>query len=291
MRIHMAVQTAAEPLMQTFAMRFAVTVLALGDFTMGGMTGRALQGGVFGHVCLQIVIHRVVAGAACIVRDILRILLDGRSAVRGMAGKAVLVFHFAVMRLMAVKAAGDGAMDLGVAALAVDLGVVLAGEFGEFGAFIVVTDPADEHSLLSRYFLFQFSELDDLGRMGLLVAVQAGHEILAVGKVMTVLAFGHDLIPIAFPRIIGMELLMAVDTVELMLASFFLEPLELITVAPAALDRGERLYLHRVDVRGLGFGRRLLFTTDFRRTASACRSAGSQQENQNCGTKRCGDCR
>ena len=163
---------------------------------------------------------------------------------RGMTDKAVLELLPFHMRLMAVEAAGNGAVYLCMTALAVYLCIVEARELGKLSPLALVADCADNYAFLAFYLALQFGELDYLGRMGLLMAIHAVREILAMRKVMAILALRHDFVPIILSRIVGMVLLMAVGAGKLMLAAFFLQPFELIIVASAAIHRGERLDVH-----------------------------------------------
>jgi hypothetical protein len=243
-RVHVAIQAAAETFMQGFAMRFAMTILAGWNLSMRGVTCCALQRRVLGHVGLQIVVDRIVAGTAGLVGNILRVLPDVRGAVRGMTKKAFPVFLFFHMRLMAVKATGNGSVYLGMATLAVELVVVDAWELRKLSPLALVADCTDNHALLARYRFFQPGKLDYLGRMGLLMALHACDEVLAMRKIVAILAFWHDLVPIAPSRVVGVELHMAGGAVKLMLAALVLQPFELIVMASAAFHRGEWFDFH-----------------------------------------------
>lgn len=243
-RIHMTIQAAAESFMQDFAVWFAMTILAGWNLSMRGVTCCALQGRVLGHVGLQIAVDRIVAGAAGLVGNILRVLPDVRGAVRGMTKKAFLVFLLFHMRLMAVKTTGNGAVHLGMTALAVELCVVDAWELRKLSSLVFVADCTDNHAFLARYRFFQPGKLDYLGCMGLLMTLHACDEILAMRKVVAILAFWHDFVPIALSRVVGVELHMAGSAVKLMLAALVLQPFELIVMASAAFHRGERFDFH-----------------------------------------------
>lgn len=245
-RVDVAFQTTGEALVQAFAVRLPVTTLTGRNFSMRGMTCRALERRVSGHIGLQIIEDRIVAGTAGLVGNILGILLDVRSAMRGMTKEAVLellIFH---VRFMTVQAIGNGSVYLGMAALAIELGIVFAWKFCKFISLALVADCTNNHTFLAFHFFFQFGELDYFGRMRLLMAIHARNEILAVGKVVAIPALRHNIVPIAFPRVIGMKLLVAGGAVKLMLAAFVLEPFELIVMTPAALHWGKRLDLHCV---------------------------------------------
>jgi len=199
---------------------------------------------VLGHVGLQIVVDRIMASTAGLVGNILRVLPDVRGAVRGMTKKAFPVFLLFHMRLMAVKATGNGSVYLGMTSLAVELGVVDAWELRKLGSLIFVADCTDNHTILARYRFFQPGKLDFLGCMGLLMALHACDKILAMHKVVAIPAIWHDLVPIALSRVIGVELHMAGGAVKLMLAALVLQPFELIVMASGAFRRGERFDLH-----------------------------------------------
>jgi hypothetical protein len=245
-RIHVAIQAAAEAFMQTFAMWFAMTILAGWNLSMRGVTCCALQGRVLGHVSLQIVVDRIVARTAGHVGNILRVLPDVRGAVRGMTKKAFPVFLLFHMWLMAVKATGNGSVYLGMAALAVELGVVDAWEFRKLSSLVFVADCTDNHAFLARYRFFQPGKLDYLGCMGLLMALHACDKVLSMRKVVAILALWHDLVPIALSWVVGVELRMAGGAVNLMLAALVLQPFELIVMASAAFHRRERFDFHCV---------------------------------------------
>lgn len=243
-RIHVAIQATAEAFEQAFAMWFAMTILAGWNLSMRGVTCCALQGRVLGHVGLQIVVDRIVAGTAGRVGNILRVLPDVRGAMRGMTKKAFPVFLFFHMRLMAVKATGNGSVNFGMATLAVELGVVDVWELRKLSSLVFVADCTDNHAFLARHRFFQLGKLDYLGSMGLLMALHACGNVFAMRKVVAILALWHDLVPIALSRVVGVELHMAGGAVKLMLAALVLQPFELIVMASPAFLRGERFDFH-----------------------------------------------
>lgn len=250
-RVNMTVKATGEPLVQAFAMRFAVAVLAPRDLAVGGMAGGALQWAMLGHICTQVIVNAVVACAAGSVWNIFRILFDVRCTMRRMALEAVLIHLVLDMRLVTVETARDGSVHFRVAPLAVHLRVMLAGELVKLCPLVVMAHPADHLGLFAFrcHGLLQIGELDNLRRMRLLMALHAGREIRSVRQLMTPLALGHDSVPVVLSRVVGMELFVTGRAIHLMLAALVLEPLELIVVTAAAFFRGQRFDVHLVEFR------------------------------------------
>jgi hypothetical protein len=87
------------------------------------------------------------------------------------------------------------------------------------------------------------------GSMGIGVALQAICKLLAMRRFgMAAEALGHDLRPIVFDRVVGMELLMAPMAVEPMLAAGFLEIPENANMTLAALGYGQWWRFHGIKI-------------------------------------------
>lgn len=87
------------------------------------------------------------------------------------------------------------------------------------------------------------------GGMGIGVALQAICKLLAMRRFgMAAEALGHDLRPIVFDRVVGMELLMTPMAVEPMLAAGFLEIPENADMTLAALGYGKWWRFHGIKI-------------------------------------------